>query len=166
MSDTPRTDAASWREHQQSVVDADFARELERDLIAAQGYRAAAEEIAKRRGEMVDALTAERDALAAEVAALKANDPLAEMWAALAEYQPQADKDGHGESWRIMCEERTEDAAERAQEVAEVASISSGLSDPWVAAMCARWAVAWRHHSEQNTQRSLAQIRRAKEGQR
>ena len=32
MSDTPRTDAASWREHQQSVVDADFARELEREL--------------------------------------------------------------------------------------------------------------------------------------
>ena len=61
MSDTPRTDAAAWREHQQSVVDADFARELERDLIAAQGYRAAAEEIATRRGEMVDALIAERD---------------------------------------------------------------------------------------------------------
>jgi len=35
MSDTPRTDAASWREHQQSVVDADFARELERELAKA-----------------------------------------------------------------------------------------------------------------------------------
>ena len=34
---------------------------LRADLIAAQGYREAAEEIAKRRGEMVDALTAERD---------------------------------------------------------------------------------------------------------
>jgi len=32
MSDTPRTDKASWREHQQSVVDADFARQLEREL--------------------------------------------------------------------------------------------------------------------------------------
>lgn len=32
MSDTPRTDKAAWREHQQSVVDADFARELERML--------------------------------------------------------------------------------------------------------------------------------------
>ena len=32
MSNTPRTDAAAWREHQQSVVDADFVRELERDL--------------------------------------------------------------------------------------------------------------------------------------
>ena len=36
-------------------------KQLRADLIAAQGYRAAAEEIAKRRGEMVDALTAERD---------------------------------------------------------------------------------------------------------
>jgi len=44
---------------------------LKADLIAEQGYRAAAEEIATRRGEMVDALIAERDALAAELAALK-----------------------------------------------------------------------------------------------
>ena len=34
---------------------------LKADLIAEQGYRAAAEEIATRRGEMVDALIAERD---------------------------------------------------------------------------------------------------------
>jgi phosphopantothenate synthetase len=158
---------------------------LRADLIAAQGYRAAAEEIAKRRGEMVDALIAERDEAReqlrlanidqfnseAEVAALKAHDPLAEMWRELEEYQPFANRDGHGESWARMCEERTEDAAERAQEVAEVASISSGLADPYVAAMSARWAVAWRQHSEQNTQRAIAAInasaiRRAKEGQR
>jgi hypothetical protein len=112
---------------------------------------------------------AEVERLRAEVAALKAQpDPLAEMWRELSEYQPQADADGHGESWARMCEERTEDAAERAQEVAEVASISSGLADPYVAAMSARWAVAWRQHSEQNTQRAIAAInasaiRRAKE---
>jgi hypothetical protein len=47
MSGTPRTDAAAWREHQQSVVDADFARELERELNAAKA------ELAQR--------TAERD---------------------------------------------------------------------------------------------------------
>jgi hypothetical protein len=34
MTDTPRTDKAAWREHQQSVVDADFARQLERELAA------------------------------------------------------------------------------------------------------------------------------------
>jgi len=32
VNDTPRTDKASWRECQQSMVDADFARELEREL--------------------------------------------------------------------------------------------------------------------------------------
>ena len=65
-----------------------------------------------RRYNALTALLAERDALAAEVAALKAKaDPLAEMWRELAEYQEQADKDGHGESWRIMCSERTTPAA-------------------------------------------------------
>jgi hypothetical protein len=33
------------------------------------------------------------------------------MWAALAEYQPQADADGHGESWARMCAARTQVAA-------------------------------------------------------
>jgi hypothetical protein len=33
------------------------------------------------------------------------------MWEALSRYQPYADQDGHGESWRKMCSERTKDAA-------------------------------------------------------
>ena len=33
MSDTPRTDQAAW--HQTEVVEADFARQLERELAAA-----------------------------------------------------------------------------------------------------------------------------------
>jgi len=33
------------------------------------------------------------------------------MWLALAKYQPYADADGHGESWRKMCEERTVNAS-------------------------------------------------------
>ena len=33
-----------------------------------------------------------------------------EMWAALTAYQPCADKAGHGDSWRKMCEDRTKDA--------------------------------------------------------
>jgi hypothetical protein len=36
---------------------------------------------------------------------------LTKMWEALAKYQPYADADGHGESWRVMCSERTEAAA-------------------------------------------------------
>jgi hypothetical protein len=86
MSDTPRTDQRAFKAAflpPEAIVTADFARELEREL-------------------------AQRTA---ELAALKANDPLAEMWAALAEYQPQADRDGHGESWAKMCAERTVEAA-------------------------------------------------------
>jgi hypothetical protein len=86
VSDTPRTDQRAFKAAflpPEAIVTADFARELEREL-------------------------AQRTA---ELAALKANDPLAEMWAALAEYQPQADRDGHGESWAKMCAERTVEAA-------------------------------------------------------
>jgi hypothetical protein len=36
------------------------------------------------------------------------------MWDALAKYQPYADQDGHGDSWRRMCSERTTDAADAA----------------------------------------------------
>jgi hypothetical protein len=63
---------------------------------------------------------AERDDLAAEIAALKAQpDPLAEMWRELSEYQEQADRDGHGESWRTMCRERTVEAAGHAAQNAQ-----------------------------------------------
>jgi hypothetical protein len=33
---------------------------------------------------------------------------LDEMWAALEAHQSQADEDGHGNSWRVMCRERTQ----------------------------------------------------------
>jgi chromosome segregation ATPase len=88
---------------------------------------------------------AERDALAAEIAALKAQpDPLAEMWAALEEYQPFANRDGHGESWAKMCRERTEGAA------------SAAAAD-------AAWAAAW---AAARAADSVDAIRRAKEAKR
>jgi hypothetical protein len=43
------------------------------------------------------------------------------MWDALSRYQPYADADGHGESWRVMCEERTAYAAAEAEAEAEAA---------------------------------------------
>jgi recombinational DNA repair ATPase RecF len=84
MSDTPRTDAASWREHQQSVVDADFARQLERELAQRTaerdrmtGQRNAAldaREITQRTLDGIDGVlsqrTAERDEARREVCAL------------------------------------------------------------------------------------------------
>jgi hypothetical protein len=110
--------------------------------------------------ERIHAITAERDALAAELAALKAKpDPLAEMWAALAEYQPQADKDGHGESWRTMCEERTVNAALDA----------SGFTRGWSAnaTMWVGLSLSYRgtnaEKSAQHAREAIDSIRRAKE---
>jgi hypothetical protein len=119
---------------------------------------AAAAEITRLRADLAQR-TADRDALAAEVAALKANDPLAEMWAALTEYQPQADRDGHGESWRIMCSKRTQAAAWAA---ARYATRPAAWDAADVAASAA-WAAA--RHAE-SARDAIAAICRAKEGQR
>jgi cob(I)alamin adenosyltransferase len=125
-------------------------------------------------GEELTRLHAENSALKAEVATLKANDPLAEMWAALAEYQEQADKDGHGESWRIMCEERTSCAADTARtvarrvaraatagigreatrEVAAACAADTAFDASWDATRAAAWAA-----------NAIALIRQAKEAQ-
>ena len=43
---------------------------------------------------------------------------LTEMWAALERYQPYADKDGHGASWKRMTTERTAEAAKSAADAA------------------------------------------------
>lgn len=94
-------------------------------------------------------LQREIDRLRAELAALKASDPLAEMWRELAEYQPQADRDGHGESWKRMCSERTGAAAE---EAANCVREWSAWDAAWAVARIAKWAGE-----------AVAAIRRAKE---
>jgi hypothetical protein len=100
------------------------------------------------------------ETLRAELAALKANDPLAEMWRELSEYQPQADRDGHGESWRNMCELRTVNAALDA----------SGLTRGWSAnaTMWVGLSLSYRgtnaEKSAQHASEAIDSIRRAKEG--
>ena len=83
--------------------------------------------------------------LRAELAALKANDPLAEMWRELSEYQPMADAYGYGEAWRRMCEERTPGLA-----------MHASLAATQDAAKAGAWAAA-------HAQESINAIRRAKE---
>jgi hypothetical protein len=100
--------------------------------------------------------------LEAELAALKANDPLAEMWRELEAYQPMADADGYGEAWAKMCSERTAPAAERAHDVLLPMSSSSSY-EPWLAALSARWAIEWGETSRQNVREAIAAISRAKE---
>ena len=134
MTETPRTDQRAFKAAflpPEAIVTADFARELEREL-------------------------AQRTA---ELAALKAQrDPLAEMWAALAEYQPQADRDGHGDSWRTMCRERTTLAAWAAASAAEAAAAEAA----WDAARGAGYAARDAAFSAQHADIAIDVIRRAK----
>jgi hypothetical protein len=65
------------------------------------------------------------ETLRAELAALKANDPLAEMWRELSEYQPMADANGYGEAWAKMCSERTKQAARDAGFAAHAVAVGS-----------------------------------------
>lgn len=60
---------------------------------------------------------------------------LTQMWDALARYQTYADKDGHGETWRAMCEQRTEAAAKTATVTAW--ETWKGWADVTEAAACA-----------------------------
>ncbi len=104
--------------------------------------------------EFLEDYAAALRALLAENAALKAqSDPLAEMWRELSEYQEQADRDGHGESWRRMCEERTQAAACNAAHGAREISRESAWS--------ASYAV--REAAQMSAMASIAAIRRAKE---
>jgi hypothetical protein len=75
------------------------------------------------------------------------------MWQELAEHQTQADKDGHGESWRIMCSERTHAAACNAARAARKASREAAWS--------ASYAV--REAEQRSATDAIAAIRRAKE---
>jgi hypothetical protein len=131
MSDTPRTDKAAFPPPE-ALVTADFARKLEREVAR----------------------------LTAEVAALKACDPLAEMWRELSEYQPQADRDGHGESWARMCRERTE----RAAYAAAWARGASPTPSEWSwASRAAQVAAEAAVEAAIFAQRAIDAIRRAKE---
>jgi hypothetical protein len=104
----------------------------------------------------IRALLAERDALAA-------NDPFAGMWRELSEYQPQADRDGHGASWRTMCTQRTQGAM---REAAAAAWSPSAPARCWAAvAVWAAWS-AWSAAAlAKGAARSIDAIRKAKEVQ-
>jgi hypothetical protein len=68
------------------------------------------------------------------------------MWTALAAYQTYADQDGHGESWRKMCEERTREAAWVAEQAAwdarEAAAAHLAAYAAWEAARAASRAAS------------------------
>jgi len=89
------------------------------------------------------------------------SDPLAEMWRELAEYQEQADRDGHGESWQAMCREKTQAAVWKAAWESAWYSARDAARE---AAQAVAWAAARRTSAAAMcAQRASAEIRRAKE---
>ena len=79
---------------------------------------------------------------------------LTQMWEALARYQPYADADGHGESWRVMCEERTQEVAEEAAEAAaqawvvpQEAAEAAGNAERADWLEWAKYALYWSDHA-------------------
>ena len=66
------------------------------------------------------------------------NNKLNEMWTALATYQPKADANGHGESWALMCSEKTSSAAAYAKAAASDAAYAYAAA--YAAARAARAA--------------------------
>ena len=71
------------------------------------------------------------------------------MWDALARYQSYADADKHGDSWRKMCEERTQSAADAASWYAEnVWTVGATVRMAMEAALAAARAEISQHASE------------------
>lgn len=71
------------------------------------------------------------------------SDKESEMWAALEAYQPTADLDGHGKSWRVMCEERTREAAVAAYFDAPAGSAAAWYAGSAAARPAAAAEAAW-----------------------
>lgn len=102
------------------------------------------------------------------------NNTIEEMWRELEAYQPFADADGHGDTWRTMCEKRTKDDALMAADAARAAAfaVPVELADAAIAAMwatvsaAAAAVVAEAVVVNVNCHASLAieDIRKAKEG--
>jgi len=89
--------------------------------------------------------------LEAENAALKAQpDPIAEMWRELAEYQEQADKEGHGDTWRAMCEDR-----QRLKAAFAAHRLQQATSHVAAAAYGAWWAAHWDASARRSSEEAL-----------
>jgi hypothetical protein len=54
------------------------------------------------------------------------NDIVEQMWTELQSHQQFADRDGHGDTWRTMCEMRTAQAADAAADAARALIFSRG----------------------------------------
>jgi hypothetical protein len=108
-----------------------------------------------------------RAALAPGQADPEAN-PLARMWERLAAHQPFADKRGYGDAWKIMCEQRTQAAAEAAEDALLRVYDEAAASDPkWRnraaarAMIAATWSSGAAARAVKHAEQAAAEARRA-----
>jgi hypothetical protein len=85
------------------------------------------------------------------------NNTIEEMWTELQSYQPFADANGHGDTWRTMCEKRTKEAALRAADAARPLNRRTRREWPWLAALAASTA------ADCDAYKAIMNIRKAKE---
>jgi hypothetical protein len=95
------------------------------------------------------------------------NNTIEEMWTELQSYQPFADLEGHGDTWRTMCEKRTKEAAFIAADAAWAVQQSERpmRRSPW-AALWAANVMEMEVNVDYPTNLAIEDIRRAKEAKR
>jgi hypothetical protein len=100
--------------------------------------------------EVNDPLAATRRAIVRAAAGIEKaraamSDKLTEMWERLERHQPFADQRGYGDAWRVMCTERTPEAAREAEASAAEARAAAAARDAAEEAEEAAWAsdAAW-----------------------
>ena len=84
------------------------------------------------------------------------NNTIEEMWTELQSYQPFADANGHGDTWRTMCEKRTKEAAFIAADAARPRR-RTRREWPWRATLAAMTA------ADCEAYKAIVNIRKAKE---
>jgi hypothetical protein len=83
-----------------------------------------------------------------------------QMWERLAQHQPFADERGYGEAWRMMCDERTEDAAGEAAYAAWDAAGEAAYA-AWDAAWAAAEAAVDAARAESGAKQAIECIEKA-----
>jgi hypothetical protein len=82
------------------------------------------------------------------------NDIMERMWVDLQSFQPFADSEGHGESWRTMCEQRTAEAA-------QTAALEARQVDAPLLTRTAAWNAAEALRCQQHKQKAARVAERA-----
>ena len=80
-----------------------------------------------------------------------------EMWAALEAHEPKPE---YADAWRVMCKERTQEAASAAYDAAPIKSAAAWAAAAWAAAALAALAAADAVWADRYAQKAIDAIKR------